>query len=81
MSANLISTNIVMKRSKNDGIDAIGSVLFSFFVLICCLFFVYSCAIEPIFLNPEDRESFVVLAFAASLFFLVYRLKQYIKNK
>lgn len=70
-----------MKDDKRECIESLAVIIFNFFVVICCLFLIYTCVVEPLMPNPQDRESLIVVTFAGLLVSLIQQLKQYRKNK
>jgi small neutral amino acid transporter SnatA (MarC family) len=77
MSETAISTNIVMKHSKKEDVEVLGVVLSNLVIALCCLFLVYSCAIEPLIQDPQNRETVVVASTALLVFLSAKQIKHY----
>lgn len=77
----VISTNIVMKHNKREDDIVLGAAFANFFIALCGLFLVYTCAIEPVVLDPQNREIIVVVSLASLIFFFVKCLKRHRRNK
>jgi hypothetical protein len=74
MSETRISTNVVMnnKKSKDEGV--LGVLLTNLVMLISWIFFVYACAIDPVF-NPQNKELAVVCLISVTTLFFIKQLK------